>query len=180
MTIYTSYGYRKFLELLRWCDETWENVMQASQAWWAKKLGVKSDRTIRRYWAQARLDGALATIKRYRRTSIQFLKGGRHDKQTQLPLEQPLTDLPTKPCPDSVPTVSVHTRVSKTEYVSTVVEGAFEKLREAFCKTKRVADPEEESRIDPWILRQRRAEREREAIAKLSPEVRARLGLHAV
>lgn len=178
MTIDTSYGYRKFLELLRWCDETWQNSIQASQKWWREKLSV-SERTIRRYWAQACLDGILSTFKRYRRTSIQVLRGGKHDKQ--LPLqEQPLTDLPTKPCPDSVPTVSVHTRVSKTEYVSTVVEGAFEKLREAFCKTKRVADPEEESRIDPWILRQRRAEREREAIAKLSPEVRARLGLHAV
>ena len=178
MTIDTSYGYRKFLELLRWCDETWQNSIQASQKWWREKLSV-SERTIRRYWAQACLDGILSTFKRYRRTSIQVLRGGKHDKQ--LPLqEQPLTDLPAKPCPDSVPTVSVHTRVSKTEYVSTVVEGAFEKLREAFCKTKRVADPEEESRIDPWILRQRRAEREREAIAKLSPEVRARLGLHAV
>lgn len=179
MTVDTSYGYKRFLELLRWVDETWTNQVQPSQAWWQKIIGV-SIRTIRRYWAQARLDSIWKTLKRYRRTSIQILIGGRHDKQMQLPLEQPLEDLPTKPCPDSVPTVSVHTRVSKTEYVSTVVEGAFEKLREAFCKTKRVADPEEESRIDPWILRQRRAEREREAIAKLSPEVRARLGLHAV
>ena len=191
MTTATSEGYAKFLDLLRWCDDSWTNAIQASQEWWRQKLGV-SVRTVKRYWAQAKLDGILGTLKRYRRTSIQTLKGGRHDQQLKLDSPTQYNQQVADTCPLSVPTVSNSNPDRELRIESSVVVRAFEKVRGTFF-AKKLSEPPKELRDpatglrqlpsiqpkqrDPWELRLERAERERAALAKLPHEVRVKLGL---
>src|ERR1700722_12292622 len=102
----SCFGYSRFLEWLRWADEKWENNIQAGQKWWAEKIGV-CRRTIKRYYAQARKDGIIETLRRWRRTSVITVFGGRHDKQIRLDFgSEPVViedQQLTEGCPHSVP-----------------------------------------------------------------------------
>ena len=73
MTPETSEGYAQFQDLVRWCADTWTNKIQPGQEWFASKLH-RSVRQIKRYFQQARLDGFMETIRRYRRTCVLILK----------------------------------------------------------------------------------------------------------
>lgn len=139
MTIETSPGYAQFLELLRWCDETWINAIQASQKWWKEKLKLKDVRTIKRYWAQARKDGILETIRRYRRTSIQIFKGGRHDAAQMSLFDEAIESSHCEPCPHSGPTVVSSTPRVRTVYSTLIVT----KVKEVFRGWKRRKTPDE-------------------------------------
>lgn len=205
MTIENSEGYAIFLTILKWTDETWDNNIQAGQKWWKEKLGC-SLRTIKRYYAQARKDGIIETLRRWRRTSIIYVFGGRHqppgsaqmtlDLVTpgtlhQFPQNQQVAD----PCPHNVPTVVSSTSFSKEAVVSKASSTVLDRLRAKFpgffkkerdeprerlratLETEDLAHETPAPQRDPWELRQERAERERKAIEKLSPESRSKLGL---